>query len=277
MWLQNEYNFDMNSVTDSSGNNFLHQIAKSENAARFIEKLVSRSGNPHFDVAHAHIESDKLMTEGVNFDGQTWLEILVNKRDLRALDVALSPRHELSWSLQNVDIEKFQKLQDCVFQHEDERLKLIVDSFSDRCRMNEQYYTICSNGWESEDDIFALESTRCFGWSDAALYAGDFVRFLHDWKDRVPYPTVVTKVLQRGATRLFELFYSANKGLFWNAMDLVFLNDDNNEYIQPEISSDFDREAVASDFITICVVGQPLHPYSDIHLSTKRRYFRCVK
>jgi hypothetical protein len=66
---------DINEVVDSASNNLLHQVAiHSIDSAGFN----SEGPTPHLDAGNRYNYPKDPLTNAINSDGQTWLEILVD-------------------------------------------------------------------------------------------------------------------------------------------------------------------------------------------------------
>jgi hypothetical protein len=97
-WLENDCKFSLKGVKDEDGNNFLHMIAKSPLAARFIRKagkMALSHGNQ--DIRVKLLDRGYYPTKELNNNGEIWLQILVHRGDVKALDAAFSPHHGLGW------------------------------------------------------------------------------------------------------------------------------------------------------------------------------------
>ena len=267
---------------DSSGNNFLHRIAKSANAVRFIEKLVSHiDDDPKLDMINQNYSlrpRKVFITNAVNSDGQTWLEILVNKEDVRAFDLALSPRYRFSWQICIYRCGKLDSLMQCVQHGGNKTMKLILESFELRQKMKILYDSLYNCFDETEDEWFKRDGTRnTLCGPDATLNAEHFIRFIRDWRDHAELDySVFSTVVKKGFSKTFELLYSVSDALFWNQKDSIPLNEDYGQYIQPEISSYAKSKTIFADLLTICILGE-YESWSEHESFEKQRYFRDVQ
>ena len=279
MWLQEDYNYNIHTTIDPSGNNFLHRIAKSSNAARFMEKFTSNlNEESKIDVFEFGVGGfRKHITNAVNSDGHIWIEVLVNEGNVRALDLALSPHHKFSWDMCLYRSDINEPLLHFSRQQENQMAKLIIDSFHVRCKMSQLYSSIChSSSDEKENELFQCDGLSVLCGTRPNLYAYQFIRCYHDWKNIANLNhSVFTTVVKRGYSRIFELFYSVNDAWFWNEEDRIWLNEENDQFIQPEISSDVDSETILIDLTTICIIGESQSWFKH-ELFEKQMYFRNV-
>ena len=279
LWLQENYDYDIHTNIDSSGNNFLHRIAKSSNAARFIEQLIFHMNDEsRIDVlAFTRGGFRKHITNALNSDGHIWIEILVNKGNVRALDLALSPHHKFSWDMCLYCSDIIGPLNNFSRQQKNHTATLIINSFHARCEMSQLYSSIChSSSDEKENELFQCDGLSVLCGTRPNLYAEQFIRFYHDWKNIANLNhSVFTTVVKRGYSRIFELFYSVNDAWFWNEEDRIWLNEENDQFIQPEISSDVDSETILIDLTTICIIGESQSWFKH-ELFEKQMYFRNV-
>ena len=275
MWLQEDHKYDIKAEIYSSGNNFLHRIAKSPNVARFIENLTSHlNDSPKLDVLRYDARG-KTIANAVNSDGEMWLEILVTRGDDRALDLALSPHRKFSWELCNFrDIIK--RPIHCAQQKGNQTTRLILSSFELRWKMKELYNSICQSYNETEEQLFQRDGLSPLCGPDATLNGKRFVRFFRDWEEdaNLDYD-VFGRVVKNGFSRAFEIFYSVNEAWFLTHEYHITLNDDNDQYIQPEISSEDESETILGDLVTACIVGKS-ESWFRHGLGEKHRYFRDV-
>eukprot|EP00956_Cyclotella_meneghiniana_P006796 scaffold9097_cov38-Cyclotella_meneghiniana.AAC.2 len=107
IWLQESYSFDIHTVLDASGNNLLHQIAKSDRICN----------------------NQQSMLNATNLAGKIWLEILVERGDARSLDLALSFNRALSWTLSRWDYDSCKLLKESVKEKNDFIIQTIFDGY----------------------------------------------------------------------------------------------------------------------------------------------------
>ena len=279
MWLQEDFKYDIHTKVDSTGDNFLHRIAKSANASRFIEKLTSHiDDDPKLDVnGITGLRRKEVITNATNSDGQTWLEILINRGDVRALDLALSPRRKFSWSTCIYRCGKIDPFMNCVEQRGDQIIKLIVSSSEFRQRMKMMYDSIHMCYVESEEKLLGEDRMSPLCGPDAALNAKQLIRFINDWKNHTDLDyNIFHKIVKMGFSKLFGLFYPIAKDSFWGGEHFIDLNDDHNQFIQPEISSNTEREGIWADLMTVCIIGQCKTLYRH-DFYEKHKYFRTIR
>jgi hypothetical protein len=244
-------NLDINSVVDSSQNNLLHQIAKSDQAVRFIERLACQT---QYQNTAAHLNVTKIidkstrapMLQTLNLDGKTWLEVLVENGNSRALDVAMSLHRNLAWFLfpfysYSVGRDRLSSLRKCFRRKGDGILDAIFDTFENNLIMIQISGQMQHVFEKTETELMAYDSMSFLrdDNDDAELNAAKFIRFLSDWKDAKDFEEIglgldaFFVVAERGYSHLFKLFYQADSSCFWFGDEITARpNHDNNEYIQ---------------------------------------------
>lgn len=266
------------------GNNILHQIAKSAHASNFIERLANQDrmsqDTPFLDITNNRIRP--FLTNSINSDGMTWLEILVNKGDTRSLDQALSPNHKLAWDLTppyNFERDKMESLKDCVQRKGNQIMQLIIETHEETYNMKEIYDGIVYDFQDTEERLLASDRMLLLRQDDAKLNAAKFVRFLSNWspveKDHLRVD-VLSIVVMKGYSRLFELFYIADSTWFWCHKNLISPNDDDGRYIQPELSS-MTSDLISADMIQQCIIGCVNDKFEESNATSQEFYFVDVK
>lgn len=200
------------------------------------------------------------MINAVNSDGATWLEILVVRGDSRSLDVALSPKYDLSWQFRLpylLDWVRLSSLRDCAQKQGDPIIQLIIETFEQSCIMKQIYDRISNCFRETENELLADDSMALLQNDDAEMNAARFVRFINDWNGTSHFHSNVwSKLVRNGHHQLLKLFYSAEKSWFWTGEDCIHSNYDDGTYIEPELSSEGHEKLLEADFITICMIGE---------------------
>eukprot|EP00985_Skeletonema_marinoi_P014014 scaffold7020_cov141-Skeletonema_marinoi.AAC.9 len=268
-WLQHDCDVDVLSMRDDSGNNLLHQIAKSTNATRFIRE-VGRSNC---------IESEKLMLDlmaignnlhhELNNGGELWIQSLITRGDSKALDAALSPHHGFAWNLCDIlSPDRIQLLEKSVHESEDVLMRCIFDSFLSFRALYQQFNLYFRYfGFCTEDQI--LDNQNAAFWSDDANQsAKSLVRFCRDWCQHPSkkvvdlYHSCATEIVVRGSFRLFKLFYEADEDGFRRHVYNVKSKEDRGEYIQSELyelkdegSKECDMN-IEVDIFNACIIGR---------------------
>ena len=129
-WLQFDCDINVQHTVDSRGNGLLHQIAMHPHALRFIKTVVKIESN---EVKVDESLDIRRFTSRLNNDGKSWLEILVVRGDVKALDAALSPIQGLGSTILQWNVwfksEALQVLQDAIEKSGDHMMQLIIDSF----------------------------------------------------------------------------------------------------------------------------------------------------
>eukprot|EP00984_Skeletonema_dohrnii_P000128 scaffold38_cov113-Skeletonema_dohrnii-CCMP3373.AAC.2 len=267
-WLQHDCDVDVLSTRDDSGNNLLHQIAKSSNATRFI-KEVGRS---------SCIKSEKLMLDlmaignnlhhELNNGGELWIQSLITRGDAKALDAALSPHCGFAWNLCDIlSPDRIQLLEKSVHESEDVLMRCIFDSFLSFHALYQQFNLYFRYfGFCTEEQILDDQNAAFWG-DDANQSARSLVRFCRDWflhssKKVVDLYSCATEIVVRGSFRLFKLFYEADKGGFWHHVYNVKSKEDRGEYIQHELyelkdvgSKECDMN-IEVDIFKACIIGR---------------------
>ncbi|KAL3785516.1 hypothetical protein ACHAW5_005270 [Stephanodiscus triporus] len=288
-WLQHNCNIDVLHIKDDSGNNFLHKIASSSQAARFIKEAGRFSiMNPipdwKLDLFHYKLN----LTTSLNNNDETWLQILVRRRDSHAFDAALSPNSGLAWELsisnRRFPTDKLSSLAESVKDAKDVIMQCIFDSFISFLTLNRQWIAISGCYSESEEDLFHMDSMLALQGGDASHHAKLLARFLLDWQEHsdrngrecFPFHQFVLK----GFFRLFSLLYDADDRLFLNKTYTCWSNENRNEYIQPELSEISNGGSNSSnndwrqvDIATACIVGDNRKSYRSTRQCDESRYY----
>ncbi|KAL7511459.1 LOW QUALITY PROTEIN: hypothetical protein ACHAXN_008446 [Cyclotella atomus] len=105
-----------------------------------------------------------------------------------------------------------------------------------------------------------------------------FVRFVCDWKKRKHFDDPLSLTVKRGHPDLFKLFHNVDKR-FWNDTTCVPRNEDRNEYIQPELSSELfsgDDWVDVSNYIA-CVIGFGEVRYKVENVRAEEIYLSAVR
>jgi hypothetical protein len=260
-------------VIDSAGNNLLHQVTiHSIDAARFIEKLatqISEGKTPHLDVGNRYNYPKDPLTNAINSDGQTWLEILVDKGDVRSLDLALSPNRRFACDItQSAKYINISSLKDCIQRTGHPIMQLIVDTFDVIFDMQQ---ILCSVIRGTAKEQFTSECMM-------PVQVAKFVRFVCDWKKRKHFDDPLSLTVKRGHPDLFKLFQNVDKR-FWNDTTCVPRNEDRNEYIQPELSSELFSGVDwvdVSNYIA-CVIGFGEVRYKVENVRAEEIYLSAVR
>lgn len=279
-WLQHECSIDVLHFKDKRGNNFLHKIAYSSNAARFIKEAgrVSKicpipewTLDMHYtkDLEAAKDDNRLLyLTTALNNNGETWLQILVHRGDSHALDAALSPNVGLAWKFASSYVfgkTDLDSLVEAVKKSKNVIMQCIFDSFILFRACNLQCDEITCILPQTEDDLLQKESMIVFQGDEAPHHAKLLARFITDWQEhctheRSTLERVCDNIVSNGFSRLFTLLCDADSSLFLNKSYRRWSNEDRNEFIQPELSPINDGSYSTYDCLDVdiamaCIIG----------------------
>ena len=286
-WLQHECKIDIIHLKDEQENNLLHKIASSEHATRFIRE----AGRIHHMVDAPDwklnlADFDAKLINGQNKEGLTWLQILVKRGDVKALDAALSPHCGLAWELAQIygiRDEGFSSLEKSVKESNDVIMEQVFDSFASFRAPFQQSTSIKHIYGDSEEDLFKKDSMHLFQGRDALLNAKRLARFFKDWKgyNKDFQNNPFTNIVARGFFSLFKLLYEADETVFYHKEYNLSSQEDMNEYIQPELLVDW-KEAPYfrdADIWTACTIGNNgfFHAYHAKENTNRHRYLNSIQ
>ena len=275
-WLQHDCRIDVLHFIDENGNNLLHKIACSPNAARFIKEAMKVSKmNPTpkwaLDIQYTKVEEasqGKYLTTALNNSGESWLQILVRRGDSHSLDAALSPNVGLAWmfaSLYAFGETVLDLLAEAVKNSRNVIMQCIFDSFISSRVYNLQCNAIGSCFQAREDDLLQMESMIVFQGDDASHHAKRLARFITDWQEHCTHERwtvegVYDNIISNGFSRLFTLLCDADSSLFLNQNYRQWSKEDRNEFIQPELSPIKDGSRSSYDCLDVditmaCIIG----------------------
>lgn len=226
------------------------------------------------------------MTNARNSDGMTWLEILVIRGDSRSLDVALSPKRSFSWKLRLpglLDWSVISSLEERAQRQRDPIILLIIETHDHLCDMKQKYV---NSFWETEEDLFGKdefmfrandENGNAF--NDFKTNATRFFRFVHDWGGTNHLPVNVLSCLVRKGCHIYFklLFEQVDKSWFFVGEDRIQPNNDDDSYIQPELSSDSEMAMLHATFFTICLIGESANKISGAMRFNKETYLKGIR
>jgi hypothetical protein len=275
-WLQYDCKIEVLHYKDDGGNNILHKIASSSNAARFIRaagKFRNMTPKPEwyldifiYEVVKNPnlIGKNKLlnMINAPNNNGESWLQILVRRGDVYAFDAALSPHGGLGlefaarYRFYDEDINSLAKT---VKDSNDVIMQVVLDSFIMFRTLYLQCVDICHIYFlKSEEELLQSESMVVFQGTEARHHAKLLARFLLDWEGNTDLK-VRQDLVSNSFSKLFSLLCEVNDGifrLFINDTYVCCSNKDQNEYIQPELSGEYSLERLEVDLAMACVIGK---------------------
>ena len=296
-WLQYDCKIDVLHYKDDGGNNILHRIASSSNAAHFIRtagRLRNLNPMPEWYLnifIYEVVENpnpngaNKLlhMINAPNNNAESWLQILVRRGDVYAFDAALSPNGGLGLEFASnyrFDDEELNSLAKTVKDSNDVIMQVVLDSFIMFRTLYLQCSDICYSSFsKSEEELLQSESMVVFQGTEARHHAKLLARFLLDWEGNIDLK-VRQGLVRNSLSKLFSLLCDVNDvvfRLFSNDTYILCSNKDQNEYIQPELSpviGEFSSECLEVDLAMACVIGKD-GKYSDCERDTY--YFSQLK
>ncbi|KAL7543061.1 hypothetical protein ACHAXR_012566 [Thalassiosira sp. AJA248-18] len=252
-WLQHDRRINILHAQDDAGNNLLHKIASSSNATRFIKdagKASSIDPAPDWKLDITNLRDE--LSNSLNKNGETWLQVLVRRGDVKALDAALSPNCGLAWCL-SYDYafrkDQLALLAGSIRDSGEATMQCILDSFLSFRKLNQQCHEIQNYYRQSEADllqkVFRGEDVA-FQHDNDALHEADLdhakslTRFFLDWHEQPGFNlggNPFSSLVQKGFLHLFSILYEANDSLFLNESYRIWSKEDRGEYLQPELCS----------------------------------------
>ena len=223
------------------------------------------------------------MFDATNSAGKIWLEILVERGDARSLDLALSFNRELPWHYSMWDNDSFNLLKECVKEKNDFILKTIFDGYGRNRNILKIYHEVAYRSDETEDELLSNDSFALLRKNDEAkTIAARLMQFIIDWefKEQVRKDSIL-RLAEKGFSQLFKLCYDANKTFFWEGRCFIYSTEDKGEYIQPELSTTYDRDSdkmLEADLLEQCMLGDNFN-YSSVYClktSYTRTYIMSV-
>lgn len=288
-WLENDCKFSLKSVKDEDRNNFLHMIAKSPFAARFIRKAGNMAPSNSNQVKKVKLmDYGYYPTEELNNNGEIWLQTLVHRGDVKALDAAFSPHHGLGWEHHLFFEDRLQLVADSINQANNPIMECIFNSYVSFRKLCTQCKALSFSYKETEEEIFGKQEMAIFKGDGAQEAAKKLTRFYLDWKD---YPTKklyirLMDLAKKGWFELFRLLYEADQSIF-EPYSILYSNEDKKQFIHKGL---WDKSAIAAigdhghwekegqgvtvDVFTACILGEHhcLLPY-EVDFDT---YLKCV-
>eukprot|EP00984_Skeletonema_dohrnii_P030927 scaffold22810_cov103-Skeletonema_dohrnii-CCMP3373.AAC.1 len=283
-WLQHDCGIDVRLVRDKvSGDKFLHMIANSPFASRFIRKLAENSRYRSFDEDEATlnlVDYGNRPTTELNNNGEVWLQSLVRRGDIKALDVAFSPNCGLAWDDYFFFGDVLELVAGSIKESDNPIMQYIFDAFNSFRTTYQQLNALSESSRTSEEALLQDDRLAVFRGGDAKHGAKLLTRFYRDWNDRLSENLRVGRIfrelVQKGMARLFQLLYEADQGLF--EMDDDYCaesNEDRQQFIQHELrtSKKCDVRTPAINIFNLCVMGS----HSPIYCGDFQNYLWRVK
>ncbi|MGB2403605.1 MAG: hypothetical protein ACPIA7_09365, partial [Akkermansiaceae bacterium] len=218
-WLQYDWGVDVLKFKDTDGNNILHKIAMSDHATYFIREARRHKDlkvEERLDVMNS-FRNELRLTVSLNSKGETWLQILVQRGDTKALDTALSPNVGFGWDLcyqTRFPSEHVQLLKQCIVEHGNALMGCILDAFLTFQTLWEQYGVFRCR--PSEEESLKNQCMSVFIGENALHHAKLLVQFILDWQEGSDeiWRNPLLDLASAGSSRLFQLFFEANGSMF---------------------------------------------------------------
>lgn len=291
-WLQHECNIDIIHPKDDQGYNLLHKIASSEHATRFIKeagRIRLMENPPDWKLDLTDFDAKLINTQ--NKEGLTWLQILVKRGDVKALDAALSPHCGLAWELAlfyGISDSGFSLLKDTIQEVESGEKKIIMQQVLDSfASFRTQFQQCKTTEWilvDSEEDLFKRDSMHLLQGTDAPEHAKRLTRFFNDWKGLHPeflQNNPFMRIAGAGYFTIFKLLYEADETFFIHKEYRLQSKEDMSEYIQPELLVDWEEAPYFrdADIWTACTIGNhgSFHAYHAKDHIKRHYYLRSIQ
>lgn len=282
LWLHHDCGVALETIIYPGKNTILHRIAMCDNSTKFFE-IAGRSNCDReregrtLSTLFSGSFTAKPIANQLNEEGKSFLHILIERRDMRSLDICLSPRVGLAWQLKYMDDAELASLveqaKDVV---SDATPRYIVDAFA-RFRSLHKLHACFDRlvGVSVSEDELALEipGLAAFTGVDARHNASLLARFYHDYagsRDYVDSYSLSSKLVRRGFPRLFQLFYEVDRGIFGGTF-VASSRENRDEFIQPELVSKEIRNASSSvdvDIVRALVIGDSRPFYAGDYVSS---------
>jgi hypothetical protein len=117
-------------------------------------------------------------------------------------------------------------LKDCIQQSGHPIMQLIVDTFEGIFDMQQILHSVIRS--TAKEQV----TSECM----MLVQVAESVCFACDWKQGKRFGDPLSFTVMQGLPNLLKLFYNVGKSWFWN-ITCVRQSEDQNEYIQPELSS----------------------------------------
>ena len=269
-WLQKKCNIDVVTIKDERGNNFLHQMAQSGHITRFIREVgmacCDGEMEPILDLIRS-CDEEPLHSE-LNNDGETWIQVLVKRRDVKALDAALSTHCGFAWDLcgpEGLPTDVIDSLAKSVRESGDPMMKCIFDSFVSFRKIYEQFWKLNFCLVKTEEEVLSSEELAVYREINetAKKSAEVLTQFCRDWCDH-PSNRVARirhqcgdEIILNGCFRLFQLFYENELEWFRYDTYKVKSKEDRSEYIQRQLCDYqwWKYDDNDENIFTACIVG----------------------
>ena len=228
------------------------------------------------------------MVEERNKYGQTWLEILVSRENVKAFDAALSPKHGLAWKMisHGITDDKIESLRACVINSRNVHINSIFQAFIKLKDGRRKYdLLIGDRGEHTEEALLANEELASI--KDSSENRRKFIQLCQDVGDHHQARmgmNIFLYFIQQGFVKLFQMFFEDNRERFINFTYHAHSRVNQQEYIQPELSTFHDSyphldEGV--DIISATIIGGSGHVPSRLNrdekgIKRKKEYFNML-
>lgn len=270
----------------------MHQIASSDNAASFLHKAAYR-----YSVLAKSLlnimrwkfgKSEVSMVEEENKNGQTWLEILVSRGNIKAVDACLSPKNGLAWKMISHGITDYEieSLWECVINSKNVHIIAILKEFIKLKDGKRMYDLLINDRDQTEEALLANEELASI--KDSSENRKKFIQLCQDvgaHHQARMRRNIFLHFIQRGFVKLFRMFFEDNRERFINFTYQAYSRVNQQEYIQPELSTFHDtyphlNEGV--DIISTTIIGGSGHVPSrgfdrgEEGIERKKEYFNML-
>jgi hypothetical protein len=266
-WLENDCKFSFKGVTDEDGNNFLHMIAKSPFASRFIKKAGKMEGCYGEEYVKVTMSDFGFRpSKELNNNGEIWLQILVLRGDVKALDAAFSPHHGLGYATWLFGHNELQLVGDSITGANNRIMECIFSAYTFFRNSYTQFKALVYSSAKTEEELFGEQTELAIFTGDGAEEAAKrLTRFYYDWKGN-PTKELNTDVFkfihlaQKGWFHLFRSLYEADRSVF-EADCATHSNADKQQFIHKELrdkaASKYElQEEVTVDIFHACILGK---------------------
>ena len=271
-WLQHDCNNDVKRVKDEDGNTFLHMIAKSSHAYRFLRKVGEddyhsyKVGGTRDDGNLDLVVYNKPAMKELNKNGDVWIQPLVDRGDVKALDLLFSPHHGLAWS----DSFHHNEVLSSLKVSDDPMIKHIIDTFVSFNAIYQQIGALRETHYNKISERSLLNDKRLAGFggdkNDARRQAKLMTRFCRDWGGYLKenkyssYLCIFTDTVVKGRFHFFQLLYEADPAFFHMCDYQAQSRKDEGEFTMKELPTSrremytFDR-SISTTLFGACVLG----------------------
>ncbi len=264
-WLQHDCNIDVRFVKDKDGNNFFHLIANSPFASRFIRRWGENGffRDDRDDVTLEIFAFSNLRPETLNNNGEVWLQYLVRRGDVKALDTVFSPHFGLAWEAYIFRGDVLELVASSIKESNNPTMQCIFDTFVPFQKIYQQLDCLAYSTHDSEEALLQDDRMSIFQGDDAKHGAKLLTRFYRDWKDRLSqnllFRNIFKQLVEKGMFQLFQLFFEADQGLFEMNGYSAHRNEDRQQFIQEELRTSAENYDQSEDgtinIFDACVLG----------------------